>query len=95
MQWLTTSGARRPDLLFVDSNLPGMDGYTVVHAIKSNPGFAQTICILLSQGEGTVDRFKGKLAGIQSYMAKPFTVQVLLRVTRISLASIPAADPVL
>ncbi len=96
MHWLATPGGRRPDLLFIDNSLPGIDScYKVVHAFKSNPGLAQTVCILLSQSEDTIDRFKAKLAGIQSYMAKPFTAPVLLRVTRISLASVALAQPVL
>jgi twitching motility two-component system response regulator PilG len=78
LRYLTEPGACRPDLIFVDISLPKLDGYQVIQIFKKKPEFAHVIYIVLSRRDGLVDRLKGRLAGAQAYITKPFTTQALV-----------------
>lgn len=52
--------------------LPKLDGYQVTRAFKQHSGFAQTPIILLSGHTGRLDKLRGRLAGADGYLTKPF-----------------------
>jgi twitching motility two-component system response regulator PilG len=87
MKWFAKPGSQPPDLILVDIGLPKMDGYEVIRTIKARPRFANTICIVLSGRDSTVDKLKGRLAGAKAYVTKPFTPQILLTAVRAHLTS--------
>ena len=62
-----------PDLLFLDIGLPGMDGYKVAQYFKAK--YKHTIVVMLTAHDGVLDRLKGRLAGAQNYITKPFRTQ--------------------
>jgi len=82
MKWLATPGSRIPDLVVVDISLPKLDGYEVIRRFRANPRFANTTCIILSRHDGVEDKLKGKSAGANAYVTKPFTIQELLATIR-------------
>jgi twitching motility two-component system response regulator PilG len=86
-RWLSSPEAMIPGLVLVDLNLPKMDGYEIIRLIKANPAFAQTICIILSQRDGVLDKLKGRLAGAHAYLTKPFRTQALMEVVQMHLGS--------
>jgi twitching motility two-component system response regulator PilG len=87
MQWLSLPESFVPDLIFIDIGLPKLDGYQVIQMFKRNSRFARTVLIMLSGRDGTVDRLKGRVAGAQMYLTKPFTVQELCKAAHTCLAS--------
>jgi twitching motility two-component system response regulator PilG len=87
-RWLSSQEAMIPGLMLVDLNLPKMDGYEIIRLLKANPAFARTICIILSQRDGILDRLKGRLAGAHAYLTKPFRTQALVEVAQMHLGSI-------
>ena len=68
-----------PDLIFVDIMMPRLDGYQTCALIKKNPRFKATPVIMLSSKDGLFDRARGRLAGSDEYLTKPFTKESLLR----------------
>ncbi|HZS75679.1 MAG TPA: response regulator [Ktedonobacteraceae bacterium] len=67
-----------PDLIFLDINLPRIDGFDVLRLFKTSPQFDRTPIFVISARDGVLDRLKCRLAGARGYITKPFTVQKLL-----------------
>jgi twitching motility two-component system response regulator PilG len=68
----------QPDLIFVDILMPRLDGYQTCALIKKSARFAQTPVIMLSSRDGVFDRARGRMAGSDEYLTKPFTREALL-----------------
>ena len=69
----------RPHVVLVDIMMPRLDGYQTCALIKRHPKFATTPVIMLSSKDGLFDRARGRLAGSDLYITKPFTRDVLLK----------------
>jgi twitching motility two-component system response regulator PilG len=67
-----------PDVVFCDILMPRLNGYQTCALIKRNPQFAATPVIMLSSKDGLFDRARGRLAGSDEYLTKPFTRETLL-----------------
>ena len=67
-----------PDVIFVDIMMPRLDGYQTCSLIKRNPRFSTTPVIMLSSKDGLFDRARGRMAGSDQYLTKPFTQDSLL-----------------
>jgi twitching motility two-component system response regulator PilG len=67
-----------PQVIFVDIMMPRLDGYQTCALIKQNPTFKTTPVIMLSSKDGIFDRARGKLAGSDQYLTKPFTKEGLV-----------------
>src|SRR5437762_13774080 len=63
----------QPRLIFVDIMMPRLDGYQTCALIKQNPTLKSTPVIMLSSKDGVFDRARGRLAGSDRYLTKPFT----------------------
>ena len=68
-----------PDVIFVDIMMPRRDGYQTCALIKKNPRLSPTPVIMLSSRDGLFDRARGRMAGSDEYLTKPFTKDSLLR----------------
>lgn len=75
-----TGKERPPDLIFLDINLPRIDGFDLLHLLRSHPAFDQMAVIILSSRDSVLDRVKCRLAGARGYLVKPFRTQDLLAV---------------
>lgn len=89
LQWLSRSQASIPPLIYLDIELPRMDGYAVAQRLRARPDFAHTTLILLSGRDRVIDRLKGRLAGAKAYVTKPFKEQELLAITQSYLGLAP------
>jgi len=69
----------RPRVLFVDIMMPRLDGYQTCALIKQNPQLKSTPVIMLSSKDGVFDRARGRLAGSDRYLTKPFTKEGLVQ----------------
>src|SRR3990172_1374006 len=70
----------QPDIIFVDIMMPRLDGYQTCQLIKNNKRFRDTPVIMLSSKDGLFDRARGRIAGSQEHVNKPFTQEELIDV---------------
>ncbi|MEX2241123.1 MAG: response regulator [Burkholderiales bacterium] len=68
----------QPKVIFVDIMMPRLDGYQTCALIKQNPKLKATPVIMLSSKDGVFDRARGRLAGSDRYLTKPFTKEALI-----------------
>ncbi|HDK38277.1 MAG TPA: response regulator [Thiolapillus brandeum] len=71
-----------PDLIFVDIMMPRLDGYQTCALIKNNKAYSDIPVVMLSSKDGLFDRAKGRLAGSDQYLTKPFSRDELLDAIR-------------
>jgi type IV pili response regulator len=74
--------AFKPDLIFLDIMMPRLDGYQVCSVIKSNAAFAKTPVLMLSSKDSIFDKARGRIAGSEYFMTKPFSRDELLNAIR-------------
>src|SRR5213594_2862661 len=63
-----------PDLILLDINLPGVDGYEIVAILKSFPNLASTPVVALTAYAMQGDRQRTLVAGCDGYIQKPIDV---------------------
>ena len=63
-----------PDLIIMDINLPGMDGYQALRELKGNPDTRPIPVIALSASAMPADVKRGIRAGFRSYLTKPIDI---------------------
>jgi two-component system cell cycle response regulator DivK len=63
--------ASDPDLVLLDIQLPGLDGYSVVQRLRENPRFARLKVVAVTAFAMQGDREKALSAGFDGYMTKP------------------------
>jgi two-component system cell cycle response regulator DivK len=71
-----------PDLILMDIQLPGLDGYEATRRIKANPKLRQIPIIVVTSYALSGDEEKARAAGCDAYLAKPFDAMKLLAVVR-------------
>lgn len=69
-----------PDLVILDINLPGMDGYEVLSVLKNDPSIAAVPVIGLSANAMPYDVERGRKAGFFDYLTKPVDIHRLIDV---------------
>jgi len=67
-----------PDIIFIDINLPHMDGYQLCKVIKSNDLTKAVPVVMLSDKTGFFDKIRGKMVGAADYITKPFEPSTLI-----------------
>ena len=80
LEALSKLHSEEPDLVLLDIILPKMDGYKVLSIIKSGGEKYESLpVIMLTSKDGMVSKLKGKMAGSDAYLTKPFKNDVLLK----------------
>ncbi len=67
-----------PDIIFVDIIMPRLDGYQTCMLIKKNVRFQTVPVVMLTSKTGVFDRARGRMAGSNDYITKPFTQEEFL-----------------
>jgi two-component system, cell cycle response regulator DivK len=68
-----------PDLILMDINMPGVDGYTLTAKIKALPGFERVPILAVTANVMRGDKEKTLEAGCDGYIQKPLDVDQLTR----------------
>ncbi len=64
----------RPDMVITDYDMPRMNGFELVHAIKRDPELRDTPVLMLTARDTRRDQAQMRAAGLTSYLVKPFSV---------------------
>lgn len=90
----------RPELVFLDIVLPGMNGFAALRAIRRDPDLRDTPVIMMSGNEQAVEQFFGTRIGADDFMKKPFSrYEIFFRIERLldsnltPRRAIPRAEP--
>jgi CheY-like chemotaxis protein len=68
----------RPDLIILDINLPGMDGYEALSVLKQDRSTRDIPVVALSANAMPYDVMRGQEAGFDEYLTKPLDLDKLL-----------------
>jgi two-component system cell cycle response regulator DivK len=79
---VTLAESQRPDLILMDIQLPGIDGYEATRRIKANPALRGTPLIVVTSYALSGDEGKARAAGADAYVSKPFSPRALLAKVR-------------
>lgn len=74
-----------PELILLDVQMPGMDGYAVCRKLKAEPTTAGVPVIFLSALNDTESRVRGLEVGAQDFISKPFQAEEVLARVRTHL----------
>jgi two-component system, cell cycle response regulator DivK len=74
--------SERPDLILMDIQLPGIDGYEASRQIKADPDLHATPIIAVSSLAMKGDEQKARASGCDDYVTKPYSPMQLLRLIR-------------
>src|SRR5215831_4621625 len=75
---VTLAERERPDLILMDIQLPGLDGYEATRRIKANPALRPIPIIAVTSYALSGDDQKALAAGCDAYVTKPFSPRALL-----------------
>jgi putative two-component system response regulator len=68
-----------PDLILLDINMPGMDGYEVIKRLKTSPHTADIPVIFLTGKNDIGSELEGLTLGAVDYISKPLSPPLLLK----------------
>jgi signal transduction histidine kinase/DNA-binding response OmpR family regulator len=68
---LEMAAAYRPEIVFLDIGLPGMDGYEVCRQLRQQPGMDKVRLIALTGWGQEEDRRRSREAGFDEHLVKP------------------------
>jgi len=74
------------DLVLLDMNMPGMDGFQVVERIRTTPGISNLPIVLLTSAGRLGDGARARELGVAGYLPKPIHAADLLHAIRVVLA---------
>ena len=74
----TSAKNQLPDLIILDLMLPGMDGFEVCKLLRAERSTKNIPILMLTAKGSEIDQVVGLELGASDYIAKPFSVKVLL-----------------
>ena len=85
---LTKASQGQPGLILLDMNMPGMDGFAVLRALKENQATADIPVITMTgmSGLNTTTRARVLALGASDFIAKPFDLNMLVTEIKLFLA---------
>ena len=91
---LTAARERTPDLLITEAELPGLDGFALIGAVRGLPGCQAMPVLLTVSDHATPDPERLAYLGISDVLSKPFERAALLERVRALLDAAPTPEPV-
>jgi two-component system alkaline phosphatase synthesis response regulator PhoP len=81
----TDGGPLTPDLIILDLNLPGMNGFELCRRLRTEEATRRTPVIMLTARTEEGDKVRGLELGADDYITKPFSVRELVARVRAAL----------
>ena len=76
---LPPSGPQQPNLVLMDIDLPGMNGFEALHVLKSDKRTMHIPVVAVSADAMKDQVEKGNAADFSNYMTKPINIDELLK----------------
>ena len=70
------------DLVLTDQNMPRMDGLSLIKLLRELPDYAKTPILMLTTESSDEMKQKGRAAGANGWLVKPFDPQRLIEVVK-------------
>jgi two-component system chemotaxis response regulator CheY len=70
------------DLVLTDQNMPKMDGLTLIKSLRGLPTYAKVPILMLTTESSDEMKSKGRAAGANGWLVKPFDPQRLIEVVK-------------
>ena len=70
------------DLVLTDQNMPKMDGLTLIKSLRGLPTYAKVPILMLTTDSSEEMKSKGRAAGANGWLVKPFDPQRLIEVVK-------------
>jgi PAS domain S-box-containing protein len=86
--------ARHPELILLDINMPGMDGYQVMKVLKANASLRVIPIVAVTANAMPRDIERGKTAGFADYLTKPLDVGRFQKIVDACLNRPSAQSPI-
>lgn len=78
LEGLELAARLRPDVILLDINLPGMDGFQVKARLDADPATRGIPVIAISANVLTETMTRGQVSGFHSYLTKPIDIHALV-----------------
>jgi two-component system cell cycle response regulator DivK len=79
MEGVARAASLMPDLILLDIQLPGMDGYTIAQRLRKNPDLASVPIVAVTSYAMPGDREKALEAGCSGYIEKPINPDTFIQ----------------
>lgn len=79
---LEMATASPPDLVLLDVQMPGLDGFEVLRFLRARPETAVMKVVMLTADAQAVDKLRGAELGADGYVVKPFSPSALRETVR-------------
>ena len=84
--------AERPDLVFLDLHIPGLDGSDVLRAIRDDEA-TRDLFVIVVTATGEEGKAEALALGADGYVTKPFSPVELLETVRAALSRPGSPEP--
>ena len=78
---LVLNGAK-VDAVITDLNMPNMNGFGLIRAMRANPSYKYTPILMLTTEGDSAKKDEGKAAGATGWLVKPFNPAKLVEVVQ-------------
>jgi two-component system cell cycle response regulator DivK len=86
---ITLAARTRPDVILLDIQLPGMDGYAVARALRQDPASKDVPIVAVTSHAMVGDRERTLEAGCNAYIEKPINPETFASEIEKSLTARP------
>lgn len=88
VQALEAAREHQPDLILLDVQMPRLDGFEVCRRLREEPALEKSKIVMLTAASQEADRARGRAAGADDYLTKPFSPLRLLTIVQALLPGV-------
>lgn len=75
----------KPDVLLTDINMPNMDGFALISAVRARAGLEKLPIIVLTTAGAVQDQERAKELGVSGYVTKPVKPDAIVNAVRTAM----------